>query len=102
MLGKSSQASLVSQATSLLLKTPTSRRAEALALVPRELWPAINAEVERRLKSPARDTPVEFAREVLGLRLWSRQEEILRAAFEHSRVAVRSGHKIGKSTSATC
>jgi hypothetical protein len=64
------------------------------------LWPAINAEVERRLKSPARDTPVEFAREVLGLRLWSRQEEILRAAFEHSRVAVRSGHKIGKSTSA--
>lgn len=47
-----------------------------------------------------RRTPVEFAREVLGLRLWSRQEEILRASFDHPRVAVRSGHKIGKSTSA--
>lgn len=65
-----------------------------------ELLPAINAEIERRLSRPTRDTPVEFAREVLGLRLWSRQEEILRAAFEHPRVAVRSGHKIGKSTSA--
>lgn len=68
--------------------------------MPKALLPAINAEVERRLSSPTRTTPVEFAREVLGLRLWSRQEEILRAAFEHPRVAVRSGHKIGKSTSA--
>ena len=34
------------------------------------------------------------------MRLWSRQEEILCAAYEHPRVAVRSGHKIGKSTSA--
>lgn len=37
---------------------------------------------------------------MLGLRLWSRQEEILCAAYESPRVAVRSGHKIGKSTSA--
>lgn len=68
--------------------------------MPVELLPQVSAEIERRLSNPRRGTPVEFAREVLGLRLWSRQEEILRAAFEHSRVAVRSGHKIGKSTSA--
>lgn len=46
------------------------------------------------------DDPVGFFREVLGLRTWSRQEEILRAAARFLRVAVRSGHKIGKSTSA--
>lgn len=36
----------------------------------------------------------------MGLDLWFRQEEILRAVAAHRRVAVRSGHKIGKSTSA--
>lgn len=41
-----------------------------------------------------------FAREVCGLTLWSRQEEILLAAQNHKRVTVRSGHKIGKSTCA--
>lgn len=50
--------------------------------------------------SSTSDDPVTFAREVLKLRLWPRQEEILRAAFEHDKTAVRSGHKIGKSTAA--
>lgn len=44
--------------------------------------------------------PARFAREVLKARLWSRQEEILRAVDAHDRVAIRSGHKIGKSVTA--
>lgn len=36
----------------------------------------------------------------MGLRLWSRQREVLEAVAGHDRVAVRSGHKVGKSTSA--
>lgn len=34
---------------------------------------------------------------MLGIRVWSRQAEILRAAAAHDRVSVRSGHKVGKS-----
>ena len=40
-----------------------------------------------------------FAREVGGLRLWSRQEELLAAVRDHDRVSATSGHKTGKSTS---
>lgn len=38
-----------------------------------------------------------FAREVCGIDVWKRQEDILLAAQTHKRVTVRSGHKIGKS-----
>ncbi len=44
--------------------------------------------------------PVAFAREVLGIDPWSRQIEILEAVRDNKRVAIRSGHKCGKSTSA--
>jgi hypothetical protein len=44
--------------------------------------------------------PVLFARQILGIRPWERQCEILEAVRDHPRVAVRSGHKIGKSTTA--
>ena len=37
---------------------------------------------------------------MLGIEPWDRQVEILDAVARHPRVAVRSGHKIGKSTSA--
>jgi phage terminase large subunit len=47
-----------------------------------------------------RDDPVAFAEEVLGLTVWSRQREILTAAAESDWVAVRSGHKVSKTTSA--
>lgn len=40
-----------------------------------------------------------FAIDVLGITPWSRQEEILRAVATYDKTAVRSGHKIGKSTS---
>ncbi len=45
-----------------------------------------------------RADPVCFCREVLRVRLWSRQAEILRAALTHRRIAIRSGHKCGKTT----
>ena len=37
-----------------------------------------------------------FAREVLGVDLWSRQQDIARALRDHPRVAVRSCHAAGK------
>lgn len=46
------------------------------------------------------DNPVLYAREALGIEVWGRQADILRAVAQHPRVAVRSGHKVGKSTSA--
>lgn len=45
-----------------------------------------------------RDDPVGFARDVLRIDPWSRQEEILRSILQSKRVAVVSGHKTGKST----
>lgn len=68
------------------------------------------AELERRKRRKAkihahsvddwRADPVRFAHEALGINLWPRQEELLRAICAHQRVACRSGHKTGKSTTA--
>lgn len=44
-----------------------------------------------------RDDPVLYAREILGVRCWSRQADMLRAVAAHNRVSIRSGHKCGKS-----
>lgn len=41
--------------------------------------------------------PVGFARNELGVTLWSRQQEFVRAVFEFAIVCVASGHKTGKS-----
>lgn len=46
------------------------------------------------------DDPVAFAEEVLGLQVWSRMRDILLAVRDRKRVAVRSGHKVSKSTTA--
>lgn len=40
--------------------------------------------------------PVGFAREVLGIELWSAQIEILESIRDHRNTTVRSGHKCGK------
>ena len=37
-----------------------------------------------------------FAREVLGVRLWEKQEEVLNALTAHRRVAVKAGNGLGK------
>jgi phage terminase large subunit len=41
--------------------------------------------------------PVAFAIEAIGVAPWSRQADVLRAIAADARVAVRSGHKTGKS-----
>ena len=46
------------------------------------------------------DDPVAFAREVLGIGLWDKQVDILNAIRGNLRVAVKSGHKVGKSNTA--
>jgi phage terminase large subunit len=43
--------------------------------------------------------PVAFFREILGVEPWAEQIKIIEAVRDHSRVAVCSGHKTGKSTS---
>jgi phage terminase large subunit len=50
--------------------------------------------------SKYRDDPVRFFLEVLGIEPWARQREVLEAIVHSSKVAVRSGHKVGKSLSA--
>lgn len=59
----------------------TSTEAAALAYRDRYFW-----------------RPILFCREVLGIALWEGQKRICRAITRFKRVAVRSGHKIGKST----
>ena len=41
-------------------------------------------------------SPVAFAREVLGVRLWEKQEEVLTALTQRRRVAVKAGNGLGK------
>lgn len=47
-----------------------------------------------------RRDPVAWARERLGVELWSKQVELLRSLGEHKRTACRSGHGTGKTFSA--
>lgn len=44
-----------------------------------------------------KDNPVLFCYEVFGFEVWKRQAEAMDAVVEHDFVALRSGHKIGKS-----
>ena len=46
-------------------------------------------------------SPVAFARDVLGVSLWSRQEQVLEALKDNTRVAVKSGNGLGKGFSAS-
>jgi Terminase-like family. len=65
---------------------------------------ALECTLATRIRFPNphyRDRPVEFCREILGVEPWSKQIEILDAIRDHPRVAVRSGHKIGKSNTAS-
>ena len=42
--------------------------------------------------------PVGFARDILGIELWSAQVDIVESIRDHRNVTVRSGHKCGKSS----
>jgi phage terminase large subunit len=64
-------------------------------------FPALHAAAGVQFPSPLyRKDPVRFAREILGVEPWSKQIEILEAVRDHPRVAVKSGHKVGKSHTA--
>jgi len=56
---------------------------------------------ESRMRSYEKD-PLGFAKDILGVTLWSRQKEIVSSPLRSRRIAVRSGHKIGKSTALCC
>lgn len=59
----------------------------------------LTADPSRELAQRLHDDPAFFARVCLAIECWSRQREFLQAVAEHPRVAVRSGHKVSKSTS---
>lgn len=66
-----------------------------------ELQDLIKTQTGARFPSDRwKEDPVGFCREVLGIEPWSKQVEILEAVRDHTRVAVKSGHKIGKSATA--
>lgn len=45
---------------------------------------------------PYENDPAGFARDILGVQLWGKQEEILLSVLDNWRVAIRSGHTVGK------
>lgn len=62
----------------------------------------VAAELELRRRERRRryyDRPDLFAEEVLGVRPWSRQRELLLTVAQHPRTACRSGHKVAKTNS---
>lgn len=79
------------------LKRQRAARRQARALRSTE---ARRPKKHRRYNAAWAKDPVLFAWEALGIRCWKRQAELLRAVAAHGRVAVKSGHKVGKSTSA--
>lgn len=52
---------------------------------------------EQALLRAVQNDPVFFCRAFLGFEPWEMQAQIMRAVADHDRVAVASGHKIGKS-----
>ncbi len=67
--------------------TPDGHRIHAIALPPSR---------DAREERPAPLSPVAFARDVLGVNLWHKQEEVLMALTTHRRVAVKAGNGLGK------
>lgn len=71
--------------------------------MPVDIWAQVKAEAERAGPSdpnPYAGDPVRFASEQLLFHAWSKQQEILRAMREHSRVAVKACHGPGKTATA--
>lgn len=58
--------------------------------------PSLDDEIARILRVWAKNPDI-FAWDVFGIRLWSRQVEIVRAVAAFSRTAVATGQKVGKS-----
>src|SRR5687767_3371186 len=47
-----------------------------------------------------RNDPVRWAKEVVGVDLWSKQREILESVRDNRQTAVKSSHQVGKSFTA--
>ena len=52
--------------------------------------------LEASVMLSCRQRPLHFARELLGVDLWDKQEEVLLALRDHRRVAVKAGNGVGK------
>jgi len=66
-----------------------------------DFFPALHASFGITFPSPIYlAEPVRFSREIIGVEPWAKQVEILEAVRDHPRVAIKSGHKVGKSHSA--
>jgi phage terminase large subunit len=63
-----------------------------------DLQTAIRTHGRERVYGLLTTDPVNFSTAVLNLPPWSKQADVMRAIASHDRVAVRSGHKVGKST----
>src|SRR5687767_11462660 len=49
-----------------------------------------------------RDEPIAFCKDILGVSLWKKQQELLLAARDHRRVACKAGHSVGKTFAVAC
>lgn len=64
--------------------------------IERELRRRAEAEANAEKFAHYRDTPEDYAREVLGITWWSRQIEIARSIVRNRRTVVYAGHGVGK------
>lgn len=62
----------------------------------------LSSNQKKDLAKRCKEDPVFFVREVLGIEPWGKQIEILEAIRDKSKVAIRSGHGIGKSFCVAC
>lgn len=62
--------------------------------------PAARSVIQDLVDSTFPEDPIEFAEKVLGVRLWARQAEILKALVSRRSVVVETGHGVGKSFAA--
>ena len=60
------------------------------------LWTGDANSLEPFIQEVVRRSPERFAREILGVNLWSKQEEVLLAVRDYRRVAVKAGNGLGK------
>ena len=65
-------------------------------LDPTTLTPAPDTTQPDSTPAPITPTPIHFARYILDVRPWKKQQEILDALPHHHRIAVKSGNGLGK------
>ena len=59
-------------------------------------FPLATSDDERLIMDRCLRSPDLFARNILGVQLWSKQEEVLKAIRDYRRVAVKAGNGLGK------